>query len=45
MVSTLLNSNIKEILNKFGLKDLRLVGTPISTRHNLSMNDDSKEVD
>ena len=29
----------------FGLKDSRLVGTPMSIVHNLSKNDDSKEVD
>ena len=36
---------IKEILKKFGMEDSRLVGTPMSTRHKLSKNDDSKEVD
>ena len=36
---------IKEILKKFGMEDSRLVVTPMSTRHNLSKNDDSKEVD
>lgn len=36
---------IKEILKKFGMEDSRPVGTPMSTRHKLSKNDDSKEVD
>ena len=36
---------IKEILKKFGMEDLRLVGTPMSTKHKLTKNDDSKEVD
>ena len=36
---------IKEILKKFGMEDSRPVGTPMSTRHNLYKNDDSKEVD
>ena len=36
---------VKEILNKFGMKDSRLVGTPMSTRHKLPKNDDSKVVD
>ena len=36
---------IKEILKKFGIKDSRLVGTPMSSGHKLSKNDDSKEVD
>ena len=27
------------------MEDSRLVGTPMSTRHKLSKNDDSKEVD
>ena len=36
---------IKEILKKFGMKDSRPVGTPMSTGHKLSKNDDSKEVD
>ena len=36
---------IKEILKKFGMEDSRPVGKPMSTRHNLSKNDDSKEVD
>ena len=36
---------IKKILKKFGMEDSRLVGTPMSTRHKLSKNDDSKEVD
>ena len=36
---------IKEILNKFGMEDSRLVGTPISTKHKLSKNDNSKELD
>ena len=36
---------IKEILKKFGMEDSRLVGTPMSTGHNLTKKDDSKEVD
>ena len=36
---------IKEILKKFGMEDSRPVGTPMSTGHKLSKNDDSKEVD
>ena len=36
---------IKEILKKFGKEDSRLVGTPMSNRHNISKNNDSKEVD
>lgn len=36
---------IKEILKKFGMEDWRPVGTPMSTEHKLSKNDDSKEVD
>lgn len=36
--------NMKEILKKFGMEDSRPVGTPISTGHKLSKNDDSKEV-
>ena len=36
---------IKEILKKFGMKDSRPVGTPMSTRNKLSKNDDFKEVD
>ena len=36
---------IKEILKKFGMEDSRLVGTPMSTRHKLSENDDFKAVD
>jgi hypothetical protein len=36
---------IKEILEKFGMEDSRLVGTPMSIGHELSKNDDSKEVD
>ena len=36
---------IKEILKKFGMEDSRIVGTPMSSRHKLSKNDDSKEVD
>ena len=35
----------KEILNFFGMEDSRPVGTPMSTGHNLSKNDDSKKVD
>lgn len=34
-----------KILKKFGMEDSRPIGTPISTRHMLSKNDDSKEVD
>ena len=36
---------IKEILIFFGMEESILVGTPMSTRHKLSKNDDSKEVD
>ena len=36
---------IKEILKKFGMEDSRKVGTPMSTRHKISKNDDSREVD
>ena len=36
---------IKEILKKFGMEDSKPVGTPMSTRHKISKNDDSKEVD
>ena len=36
---------IKEILKKFGMEDSKPVGTPMTTRHKLSKNDDSKEVD
>ena len=36
---------IKEILEKFGMEDSRLVGTFMSTGHKLFKNDDSKEVD
>ena len=36
---------IKEILKKFGMKDSRLVGTPMSTGHKILKNDDSKEID
>ena len=36
---------IKEMLQKFGMEDSRPVGTPMSTRHKLSENNDSKEVD
>lgn len=35
---------IKEILKKFGMEDSRPIGTPMSTGHNLSKNDDSNEV-
>ena len=34
---------MKEILNFFGMEDSRPVGTPMTTRHKLSKNDDSKE--
>ena len=33
------------MLKKFGVENSRPIGTPISTRHNLNKNDDSKEVD
>ena len=36
---------IKEILKKFGMEDSKHVGTPMTTGHKLSKNDDSKEVD
>ena len=36
---------IKEILKKFEMEDSSSVGTPMSTRHKLTQNDDSKEVD
>ena len=36
---------IKEILKKFGMEDSRPVGTPMSTGHKLSKNDDSKVLD
>ena len=36
---------IKEILKKFGMEDSRPVGIVMSTRHKLSKNGDSKEVD
>ena len=42
MVSTSLNPNI---LKKYGMEDSEPFGTPMSTRHKLSKNDDSKEVD
>lgn len=35
---------IKKILKKFGMEDLRPVGIAMATRHKLSKNDDSKEV-
>ena len=35
---------IKEILNKFGMEDLRPVSTPMTTRYKLSNNDDTIEV-
>ena len=35
---------IKEIIKKFGMEDSKPVGTPMSTGHKLSKNDDSKEV-
>ena len=40
-----LSKYIKEILKKFGMEDSRPVGTPMSTGHKLSKNDDSKEID
>ena len=36
---------IKEILNKFGMKDSKPVGTPICTGLKLIKDDESKEVD
>ena len=33
---------IKEILKKFGMEDSRPVGTPMSTRHKLTKNEDAK---
>ena len=36
---------IKEILKKFEMEDSRLVGMLMSTRHKLTKNDESKEVD
>ena len=38
------SKHIKGILKKFGMEDSRLVGTPMSTRHKLSKDDYSKEV-
>ena len=35
---------IKEILKKFGMEDSRPIGTPMSTGHKISKNDDFKEV-
>ena len=35
---------IKEILKKFGMGDSKPIGTPMTTGHKLSKNDDSKEV-
>ena len=35
---------IKETLKAFGMEDSKLVGTPMSTGHKLSKNDNSKEV-
>ena len=35
---------IKKILKKFGMEDSRPVGTPMSTGHKFSKDDDSKEV-
>ena len=35
---------IKEILKTFGLEDSKLVNTPMATRHKLSKNDESTEV-
>ena len=35
---------IKAILKKFRMEDSKLVGTPMSTGHKISKNDDSKEV-
>lgn len=33
------------MLKKFGMKDSRLVETPMSIEHKISKHDDSKEVD
>ena len=38
------SKDIKEILNKSRMEHSRLFGTPMSTRHKLSKDDDSKEV-
>ena len=35
---------VKKILKKFGVKDSKLVSTPMVTRHKLSKNDDSSYV-
>ena len=35
----------EEILKTFGMEDSKPVGTPMSTGHKISKNDDSKEVD
>jgi hypothetical protein len=35
---------LKEMLNKFGMEDCKLVGTPMVTRCKLSKNDESKSV-
>ena len=35
---------VKEILKNFGLEDSKLVSTPLVTRHKLSKNDNSAEV-
>lgn len=35
---------IKDILKTFGMKDSKLVRTPMATGHKLSKNDDSTEV-
>ena len=32
------------MLNAFGLEDLKPISTPMATRHNLSKNDESTEV-
>ena len=36
---------IREILNKFGMEDCKLVSTPMQTSCKLSKDDDSKDVD
>ena len=35
---------INKIMNSFGMEDSRLVSTPMSTRHKLSKNDESIDV-
>ena len=36
--------HIKEILKAFGLEDSKPISTPMATKHNLSKNDESAEV-